>query len=319
MQICWRALSRHSASSTISFWPRTACSNSISRPSCSHERLRRSGARRASSMDGRITSEVAARAVQNSRARRLDAYREAGDKVGVYRALSQLVRLYFAGLGQREDAQEVWAARQQIDDQNIPLRTRIFAAICVGTTPRYQQAGGGWSDLMAVATEHGYDTFAAVCRVNLTDEFLIADRFEECVKAAQTFIDAGETRSRARAHILSNQAEALMRLGRFDDAIEAARTSINSYPDALYLLAETLAMGAIKRGRLRDAAILIGYNRAVRRERSQLADPAEAKMGAENDVALRDGPPAAELERLLAAGAAMSSGELFALAIGSGQ
>jgi len=110
-----------------------------------------------------------------------------------------------------------------------------------------------------------------------------------------------------------------MHLGHFDDAVEAARAAMNVYPDALYLIADTLAMGAIKRGRLRDAAILTGYNRAVRQERRQRPDPAEAKMGAANDVALRDGLPASELERLLAEGAAMSSSELFALAIGSGR
>jgi len=249
----------------------------------------------------------------------VDAYREAGDKVGVYRALSQLVRLYEAGLDQRERAQEAWAAWQEIDDRDIPLRTRTFCAICLGTNARYRQPGVGWTELMTLATERGYDASAAVCRVNLTNESLVGGRFEECVKAARAFIDAGETRPRARAHILSNQAEALMHLGHFDDAVEAARAAMNVYPDALYLIADTLAMGAIKRGRLRDAAILTGYNRAVRQERRQRPDPAEAKMGAANDIALRDGLPASELERLLAEGAAMSSSELFALAIGSGR
>jgi len=56
----------------------------------------------------------------------VEAYREAGDKVGVYRALSQLVRLNEAGLDQREKAQEAWTAWQEIDDSDIPLRTRMF-------------------------------------------------------------------------------------------------------------------------------------------------------------------------------------------------
>jgi len=53
-------------------------------------------------------------------------------------------------------------------------------------------------------------------------------------------------------------------------------------------------------------------------ERSQIPDPAEAKMGAENDARLRAALPAAELERLRQAGAAMSSAELFALALRRG-
>jgi tetratricopeptide (TPR) repeat protein len=246
----------------------------------------------------------------------LDAYREAGDEAGALRALSQLVRLYESGSGRPEKANDAWALRGQIDARRVPLRTTLFCAVATGMGPNGANRRGGrsWTDLIATAREAGFDTLAAVCRVNHTDEFLVNGQYDACEQVAKSYIDAGETRPRARAFIFGNRAEALMQLGREVEALDAARAAMRSYPDALYLLADTLALGAIRQGRLHDAGLLMGYIRAVRRARSQTPDPAEAKMSAENDAALAAAMPAAELERLLAAGAVMSSSELFALA-----
>jgi hypothetical protein len=93
------------------------------------------------------------------------------------------------------------------------------------------------------------------------------------------------------------------------------RTALRAYPNAINTVADTLTLGAIKQGRPRDAALLIGYIDRERRERDRLADPAEAALNAQNDAWLRSALPADELARLRQAGAAMSGPELLAFAM----
>ena len=106
-----------------------------------------------------------------------------------------------------------------------------------------------------------------------------------------------------------------MQFGRVDAALDAVRTALRAYPNAINTVADTLTLGAIRQGRPRDAALLIGYIDHDRRKRDRLADPAEAALNAENDALLRKALPANELARLREAGAAMSGTEVLAFAI----
>ena len=170
-------------------------------------------------------------------------------------------------------------------------------------------------ELCEAASRAGFDVIASICKINITDALLVARRFEEAVEVAQRYVDAGDLRPRTRAIVLANQAEALMQLGRVDAALDAVRTALRAYPNAINTVADTLTLGAIRQGRPRDAALLIGYIDRERRERDRLADPAEAALNAENDAWLRKALPADELARLRQAGAAMSGAELLALAM----
>ena len=244
----------------------------------------------------------------------LDAFEIADNKAGVYRSLAQLVRLHESSIEPNSiQASAAWTRMRRMDETGLSARARLFCEIVTGMGAR------DWLELMAAARQGGFDALASVCRINLTDQLLQAGRFSEAVRTAQEFIDAGENSARARTFILANQAEALMRLGRIDEALESARAAMRSNPDAMYLLAELLALGAIKQARPSDAAKLIGYADSERRVRGQLLDPAEAKMHAEIVAQLVSALPAQDLEDLRRKGATMSARDLFALATrGSG-
>jgi predicted ATPase/DNA-binding winged helix-turn-helix (wHTH) protein len=246
--------------------------------------------------------------------RALELFRQAGDQAGTYRALAQLTRLYETRAGMAHKAIETRALLRGMDVAALPPRTRLFSAmVCLLS----EQPGRleRQIEVCEAASRAGFDVIASICKINITDALLVARRFEEAVEVAQRYVDAGGLRPRTRAIVLANQAEALMQLGRVDAALDAVRTALRAYPNAINTVADTLTLGAIRQGRPRDAALLIGYIDRERRERDRLADPAEAALNAENDAWLRKALPADELDRLRQVGAAMSGAELLALAM----
>ncbi len=245
----------------------------------------------------------------------LHVFESLGDKAGVYRCLAQLVRLYPSSMGLEAKAAENLARFRIMDDGGIPERIRLFGAT-VGTMSGPLETGEqAWSALMAAALRCGFGVLAAACKINKTNYYLEAERFEDGVIEAQRFIDEGEMRPRARAFILGNQVKALVQLGRIDEAFETASRAVRALPDAIFRLGDALAMAAIKTGRPRDAAQLIGYIESEQEKRGLVPDPAEAKLQAAIGAQLSELMPAGEAEGLKRAGAMLSLPELFALAM----
>ena len=104
--------------------------------------------------------------------------------------------------------------------------------------------------------------------------------------------------------MLGNQAVALVRLGRFDDARDAARAALRAMPDLqlMYWVLDPLAMAALKQGLVREAAMVGGHARAIARQRNHLPDPAEARLIVETEVLLLQQMTADELAKLRLAG-----------------
>jgi predicted ATPase/DNA-binding winged helix-turn-helix (wHTH) protein len=245
----------------------------------------------------------------------LEAFEQVGERAGVYRSLAQLVRICKVTDGLQDDAEAMWERVQRFDDSELPARVRMFCLIALRMGNRRRHPVLEWPEMMAENQRLGFGTMASICRINQTDHLLVAGRFAEVARVAQQYIDAGEARPRARAFILANQAEASMQLGQVDAALESVRGAMRAYPDAMYLVADTLALGAFRQGRAEDAAMLMGYIEAVRRDRSQIPDPAEAKVHAEIGARLREALPADVLEHLQRSGAGMSGSALFELAM----
>lgn len=247
--------------------------------------------------------------------RALEDFKAVGDAAGAYRALAQLIRLYESRPGMLEEARQAWDLLRQIDDREVPLRTRLFCAITAGLQYGGTRTVARLQELQEMAHRSGFDTLAALCRVHLTDELLVEGRFDEAVEACQRYVDAGEFRPRVKAQILINQVLALVQLGRTAEAHEPARTALRALPNATYLVVGNFAVGAAREGRFLEAALMSGYCDRIRRERDERPDPAEAAAIAETAARLSAALTADRLDELLRSGSAMSASDVLAIAV----
>jgi len=204
-------------------------------------------------------------------------FRALGDQAGAYQALAQLIRLYEARPGMMAQAREAASTLAQIDEDAVPLRTRLFRACMAGL----QYADGERTvarlqELHDLAARSGYDTLASVCRAHITDQLLIERRFEEVVVLVQRFEEAGEKRPRVRAMLMVNLVLALVQLGRAGEAAGPVKIIVSTLPSSAYHVVRAFALAAVRERNFGDAALLMGYADRVHRDREQHSDPAEA-------------------------------------------
>jgi hypothetical protein len=250
--------------------------------------------------------------------RALADFRALGDVANEYRALAQLARLYESRPGSLDDAKQAWEALQGLDPAAVPLRWKLMCEIAAGLQYGRTRTVARLQELEELARRAGFGALAAVCRARITDALLIERRFGEVVSFAQRFLDAGEYRPRVRGLILHNQALALVQLGRAREAHAPARAALRALPASTYVVAGTFALAAARDGRLREAALLAGYEERVRREHDERPDPAEADAIAETAARLRDGLGAERVDELKQIGAGLSPTDLLALALPEG-
>ena len=251
-----------------------------------------------------VATELAQRALAD--------FSAVGDVDGAYRALAQLVRVYESRPGMAEQARECRERLQAMDDRDVLMRTRLMAAITL--TPQGEETVARLQSLHDMGRRAGFDTLAAICRAHLTDKLLVERRFEEAADLAARYIEAGEVLPRARALILNNQAQALIELGRFDEANEAARAALAALPSLVAMVIDVFASAALKQGRQADAAVLHGFGLRLRADRDQVPDLAEAATIATTRTQLEAVFSPARLDELRRMGAALSADEALALA-----
>ncbi|NRF71535.1 winged helix-turn-helix domain-containing protein [Aquincola sp. S2] len=245
----------------------------------------------------------------------LNDFRSTGNLAGEFRALALLVRLFESRPGMRDKAHEAWELMRQIEDRQLPLRTRLTCIVAAGFQYERSRTIGRLREIETIAERAGFDALAAVCRVQITDELLIERHFEEAVEAAQHFVDDGNLRPRVRALILCNQALALVQLGRCQAAYAPARAALRALPSLAYLAADIFALAAAREGRHVDAALISGFGSEVRHERDEEPDPAEAAVINETTARLEQAMSAEKLRELRRIGATMSINDAMAIAI----
>ena len=246
--------------------------------------------------------------------RALDAFSALGNLEGRYQALAILIRLCESRPGLSVRARELWDAFCQIDDQDLPLRTRLFCAIQAGLQHGAGRNVQSLSELERIATGAGFAALAAICRAHITDELLIRGAFQEVLAVSQRFL-LDELPPRPRAAVLRNRVLALVRLGRAHEAKEPARSSLRIAPNGLQAVIDAFALAASMAGRHVDAAVLYGFGARVRRDRDRLADPAEARAISDTWATMTEAMDAERVEALMRMGAAMSSSEVLAMAM----
>lgn len=251
-----------------------------------------------------VATELAQRALAD--------FNAVGDADGAYRALAQLVRVYESRPGLAAQARECRERLQTMNDRDVLVRTRLMAAITL--TPQGEESVARLQSLHDMGRRAGFDTLAAICRAHLTDKLLVERRFDEAAELAARYIEAGEVLPRARALILNNQAQALIELGRFAEANEAARAALAALPSLVAMVIDVFASAALKQGRPADAAVLHGFGHRLRADRDQVPDLAEAATIAAVRSQLEAAFSAVALDELTRVGAALSTAEALALA-----
>jgi predicted ATPase/DNA-binding winged helix-turn-helix (wHTH) protein len=257
--------------------------------------------------DRRIGTELTNRALED--------FRALGDISGTYRALAQLVRLYESRPGGVPEAKKAAALLGQIDEHQVPLRTRLFCAISAGLQYSGTRSLKRLYELEDMAVRSGFDTLAAICRTHITDELLIQGKFEEAARTAQRILDAGEVRPRARAMILINQILALIQLGRAEEAAGPARLALRALPSKAYTIVGLFALAAARQGRMVDSALMTGYCEQVRRQRDEQADQAENAAMGQTLAVLKDALPAHRLDELFETGSKLGASAALAIAL----
>lgn len=259
--------------------------------------------------DGRrdLGTELALRALAD--------FEATGDAGGCYRTLARLVRMYHGRPGMQHEAVAMWRRLQQIDAAGVPLRSRLSfessASFLVGEGRSVERL----RQLEQITSSAGFDDLAEICRVNLTDLLMVDGRHEEVVAVAGEMLARAPVYPRRRALILHNLALSLTRLGRFDEAREAARAGLDAFPARAHHAVDLRALAATLGGRHDEAALMAGWSAAIKQQRDLHSEKAEAAVIADTRQMLAKALGEARLAELMAAGAQMSTDAVLALAL----
>ena len=210
--------------------------------------------------------------------RALADFRSAGDVEGVYSALTRLIRLYIGRPGMEAMAREIWAQLKKIDESCVSPRERLSCQSTVALLFEGGRTVERLQELNRIAQRSGLDALGAVCRLNITDELLLQDRFEEVVMTTDEMLEAGEPMHRVRAIMHHNRAHALVRLGRIEEARQAEQIMLRALPGYAHLVLDLFSMVALQQGRHEDAALMTGSSTRMKRERDLDQDASEAPL-----------------------------------------
>ncbi len=246
--------------------------------------------------------------------RALADFEDLGDVAGTYCALMRLVRMVRGRPGMQTRAAAMWARLKQIDEREVPLRSRLRCNISVAL---HFEGGRNiehlWR-LQRVAQAAGFDSLVATCQLHITNELLQSARYEEAATTARGMLRDDTAGLGLRALTCHNLALALVRLERFEEARGAAQMLLRAMPSAAHLVMDLFAWVALCSGRYEDAALMAGRSAQVKRERDWFSEPAEAALIAETTNRLGDELGPDGLAELMQIGAAMATPEVLALA-----
>lgn len=244
-----------------------------------------------------------------------EVFTQIGETTYAYRALAQITRLHETLPSMADQAHAAWARLRQFDDHQLPLRTRLFCAISAGLVYRADFTIERAQELGRMAEGAGFDSIAAICGCNLTDKLLVAGRHAEVVTTTDRLLRSVGHLPRASAFMLHNKAAALIREGRFDDAHLAGHQAFQAMPAIARFLVATFAFGAVREGRLADAAVLHGCGARYLRELHEQLDVSEAAALAETEARLKADMSASQLDELMSLGAAMAAHEALEIKV----
>ena len=278
------------------------------------------------SMLVRLRGEGAASRAAAERAAIL--YRGLGDEQGLFGALSALA-MQAAGDGDVAVSEQALSEATQLYDERWMPMARLPLLITrrtlLQTSGRYEEAHALCEEAHRIALESGDALATLGTLVSLEQSAAVQGHFVEAVDRGrealvwcrrEPIVAPGVT----VGNVLINLCNALTQLGQLDEASSAARecVALQIQAGTLWIAFDTLGLLAFKRGRIAEAARVLGraerinaWNKGGRsfgplgkRQRDQLLE------------LLRQALPEAALERLLAEGAELSDEQAARIAMG---
>ncbi len=257
-----------------------------------------------------------------SAARAVALFRDAGTRADLYQALSRLaVVAALAGDGAASGAAADEAAA--LHDPAWPvasrwplLTARIFHLHQAG---RHADCHRACEEALRVAEAAGDDSLLRVALVHLEQSAAIQGRWDEAVAIGRELVarDRRAPFASASGIVLGNLATALTMTGRLDEALVVAREAAasNARDGLLWNFLDPIALLALRRGRLAEAARALGCADARNAWRGGQREPNEQRLRDQVLAALQQALPAPELRQLLAEGGALDEQAAAAAAL----
>ncbi len=248
-----------------------------------------------------------------------------GDLRGLYVAASHAVRT--AAQNGDMAASEHWAQEtERLFDATWPLASRLHLLMARSDLAyynhhRYEEFEARMDEILSLATTLGDQQFMRYALSNLAFASFARCDFALAVARGRALVallprDRFDT---STAYVLVGYAVALTQFGELDEALSVLRQAAPTLTrqGVWWMWLERIALLAFKRGRIRESALALGRSDVVFfQSNQQRHDPINQRIRDEVRDGLQQALPAAELERLLAEGAALSDEEAARLALG---
>jgi len=255
--------------------------------------------------------------------RAVTLYRALGDRRGLYLAVSRLA-VVAALNGDLAASESAALESQRLHDVSWPLASRFhllnargFFLHCSG---RYKENHAVNEEYLRVAVAVDDTTLVRAGLLYLEQTAQAQGHFDAAVARGRELV-AMLRRDRFSGPIetaLGNLSAALIALGQLDEALTIAReaAALQAQMATLWLWLDSIGLLAFKRGRVAEAARALGRAEAVNARHGYRRQPNEQRQRDELLALLEQALPAAELNRLMAQGAALSDEEAAQAALG---
>ncbi len=248
--------------------------------------------------------------------RAIKLYRNIGDARGLYASVAD-AGLLFAIHGDIEASERFVRDAALLYDSAWPaklrwqlLQARNWLHFFSG---RYQEGEAVARECLALAEADDDHHLIRYSLVSLERYAAAQGNFAEAAERGRALLDVLRGHQFANhAVVLASYGAALTELGRLDEALPIIReaAACESRDGTLWQILNAIALLAVKRGRISEAALAHGRSEAMYAKLDQRReDPSEQRAHMEVLGRLRKALPAEELRRLLAQGAAMTDEE----------
>jgi predicted ATPase/DNA-binding winged helix-turn-helix (wHTH) protein len=257
-------------------------------------------------------------------ARAVDIYRSLGERRLLYATLCQQAR-YQPYAGQLEEAERALQEAESLFDPAWPPRLRYAWLRALSylrdSQGRIEESVVLGEEMLRLAKSLNDGRMTVGSLINLEQSIASLGRLEESVARGHELLELLQHDRSLRGgnehHVLVNLNMSLIRLGRIDEALAISRRvlpikeKMGRVPD----LVEQCALLAFKRGRIADAARMLGCTESGFAVDHLRRDPVEQIVHQTLVDGLREALPAAELSGLRREGASLSYEEALRLGL----
>ena len=257
-------------------------------------------------------------------ARAVDIYRRLGERRLLYAALCQQAR-YQPYAGQLEEAERALQEAESLFDPAWPARLRYSWLRALSylrdTQGRVEESVTINEEMLHLAKTLNDGRMTVGSLINLEQNIAALGRLEESVARSRELLELLQHDRSLRAgnehHVLVNLNMTLIRLGRIDEALAISRKvlPIKEKTGRVADLVEQCALLAFKRGRIADAARMLGCTESGFAVDHLRRDPVEQIVRQTLVDGLHEALPAAELSALKQEGASLSYEEAVRLGL----